>query len=227
MQDKQKLIQQRMKRMGLLKEAPPLRLLDKDMRDWFFEKHPIQSHDYMYIEEFGISNVRADIVKLFRFANDGTYQLEGLEIKSSSDTLTRLAMQSMQYARYFDRCSLIVHTHLLKDALLSLPAHWGVIELYKKYGLICHKEIRPARTTPTGDYAEFDFLFREEVLNILRADNLQSGVTRVDKDILIQRVKDYLTPQEFRQRALEAVFTRKDWRRRDPKTLHSYAIKER
>jgi len=194
------------------------KLLDKDIRKWIFDEAEPLGDREMFIEEFGISNVRADVVHIV--PEGDRIIAHGMEIKSCADSLKRIPMQSMQYSRYFDKCSLYCDPQMTLDALKILPRHWGIVEVWRKFGVIHSRQVRNAKPVTTETWIEHNILWREEILDLIRSHNLQSGITRVSKEQLIEFVKGITNPKEFRQSALNFLLIRTDWRRRDPLTIH-------
>jgi hypothetical protein len=77
--------------------------------------------DTFVVDELGLRNgsVRADIAVL-------NGKLIGYEIKTETDTLSRLAAQVTAYSEVFDKAYIIVSENHLKKCLDQLPKWWGV-----------------------------------------------------------------------------------------------------
>jgi hypothetical protein len=73
------------------------------------------------VDELGLRNgsVRADIAVL-------NGKLIGYEIKTQTDTLSRLPTQVAAYCEVFDKAYIVVSKNHLKKCIEQLPAWWGV-----------------------------------------------------------------------------------------------------
>lgn len=66
----------------------------------------------------------------------------GYEIKSASDSLSRLPRQVVSYGRVFDRCMLLAAPQHIERAAKMLPPFWGIAKILAPDGLI--QVVRPA-----------------------------------------------------------------------------------
>jgi hypothetical protein len=53
--------------------------------------------------------------------------LVGFEIKSDSDSLSRLGKQVFDYEKVFDYCNVVVARKHLRRVRMMIPGHWGII----------------------------------------------------------------------------------------------------
>lgn len=199
-------------------------LSDKDIRKSLLAK---LKKEGIIVEEFKLGECRADIVVIWL---DGLcWRMTAYEIKSDRDSLTRICSQASQYNRFSDQC-VLVSNKLARDALKVLPDSWGV--LYSKdsgSGVKNRCEIhsfRAPKISSTSDWVELDLLWRRELLDIL-VDLKVSGYNAAPKEKIEEVIKEKVfnkNPQAFRQEALRRIYGRKDWRRRDPNTIHKYPI---
>jgi hypothetical protein len=144
-------------------------------------------------------------------------RLDGWEIKTAADTLTRLPRQQELYSRVFDRMWLVAERRHLDRATDMIPEWWGLIRAEEE-GSACRLAIvRSARTNPTVDlHAVVRLLWREEVLGELRALNLAAGLERGTRrllwDSLADSVPESLTGPQLRARVRERLKHRAGWR---------------
>lgn len=99
--------------------------------------------------------------------------LEGFEIKSDFDTVTRLPRQAEVYSQVLDEVTLVTGAELEADAVHLVPRWWGVVRATVRRdgsGRVCLKTLRPARRNPAQlPTALASMLWRNEA-----ADALQS-----------------------------------------------------
>jgi len=74
--------------------------------------------------------------------------IEGFEIKTSRDTLSRLPRQVSQYGAFFDRCTAVVAEKHIDRAISILPSWWGLFEICVDSGSISFSVNRPAAPNP-------------------------------------------------------------------------------
>jgi hypothetical protein len=203
------------KLLGLKMERTTLG--DAEIRRWAYKT--IFGPRSLVIDEFGIAGgkARADIAVIM------SHRLSGIEIKSDLDTIKRLANQSLHYTQFFDRCGIIIGHKFVNHALQVLPPEWEVVVLTKDLrGNIKGNLVRPARQNEVNYYNWLALLWREEVLNHFRADASHANLTRVTKDTLLDVWKERHGPDETKKIVLDILIHRKDWRRRDPGTIHRF-----
>ena len=95
-------------------------MLDKDIREKLYDYLDERYGKVRTIEEKVILKSRADMLAII----DG--EIIGIEIKSDSDTYTRLKTQIKDYEKFCDKCYVAVgesHIHISEH----VPDHWGII----------------------------------------------------------------------------------------------------
>ncbi|MCR5228176.1 MAG: sce7726 family protein [Eubacterium sp.] len=131
-------------------------MLDKDMREPLFEYLEDRYGKVRIIEEKVIKKSRADVLAIIEGA------IIGLEIKSDSDTYTRLARQVKDYDRFCDKCYVVVgesHIHVSEH----IPDYWGIIVINKENVIV----ERDADSCPKVNIMnQLNILWRNELLNI-------------------------------------------------------------
>ena len=137
-------------------------MLDKDIREPLFDYLDERYGKVRTIEEKTIGNSRADVIAVV----EG--ELLGFEIKSDSDTYTRLKTQIRDYERFCDRCFIVVgekHTQVESH----VPDHWGIIFVNEENVIV----EREAITCPkVSIYNQMDLLWRNELAAIQEKEGL-------------------------------------------------------
>ena len=137
-------------------------MLDKDIREPLFDYLDERYGKVRTIEEKTIGNSRADVIAVV----EG--ELLGFEIKSDSDTYTRLKTQIRDYERFCDRCFIVVgekHTQVESH----VPDHWGIIFVNEENVIV----ERDATTCPkVSIYNQMDLLWRNELAAIQEKEGL-------------------------------------------------------
>jgi hypothetical protein len=125
------------------------------------------SHD-LILQEFGCKPARIDVAVV-----NGS--LHGFEIKSDSDSLTRLAGQVEQYCRVFDFVTLICGQKLFSAARKIVPGWWGLRLARIENGMVTLTEIRRPKQNASQDEAALArMLWKDEALRCLRRNGYKS-----------------------------------------------------
>lgn len=114
------------------------------------------------LDEFWVprSNERADIAVIGR-------TMDGFEIKSERDTLTRLPRQADAYGRLFDRCTAVVAEKHCQRAVELLPTWWGITTVTLN-GCVTFTVVRDAAPNPSIDpHTLVRLLWRDEAMAAL------------------------------------------------------------
>ena len=146
----------------------------------------------LLIEELGICRgmVRVDLAVVDDL-------LHGYEIKSDRDNLRRLEKQVEHYSNVFDRATLVLGCRRLPEVVNRLPAWWGVIRYRVEGHRIIFESVRDSYQNPNRmARALVEFLWRDEVLDILEERNLHIGVKSKPKRELWDRMCSYFDLDE-------------------------------
>ncbi len=103
-------------------------LLDKDIREPLFDFLELEYGKTRIIEEKMMGRSRADVVMVI------TGALVGVEIKSDSDTYTRLSSQVTDYDKYFDYNIVVVGSSHAMHVSEHVPDYWGIITVDENEG---------------------------------------------------------------------------------------------
>ena len=156
----------------------------------------------LLIEELGLMSgeFRADIAVL------GT-KLIGYEIKSETDTLSRLPRQAAAYGAIFDEVWLVASSKHIAAALLKIPEFWGVLEAPP--GASALVEVRAAGAHVSHDAISIAaLLWRDETLGELQRRGAERGVKSKPRRELWARLTEVTTLPELRQIIVERMRAR-------------------
>jgi hypothetical protein len=158
------------------------------------------------VHEFGVcaGAARVDIAVV-----NGS--LLGYEVKSPSDTLSRLADQAAWYSKVFDRMTLVVSSKHLPAARTVVPRWWGIIEITESAEgtplLRRVRQCRPNRSVSAEAVAQL--LWRDEALEILERHGLGAGCLSKPKRELWRRLADELGTAELQAEVRASLKRRK------------------
>lgn len=140
---------------------------DKDLRDALrdelFAQHGCDRHTVI-LEEFAVchGSARIDLAVV-----NGL--LHGFELKSDSDTLSRLPQQIRAFAPVFDRVTLVLGERHIRQALELIPEWWGVRLARTSCGRMIFRDLKLPLNNPQAEpRALVRLLWREEAVALLR-----------------------------------------------------------
>jgi hypothetical protein len=158
---------------------------------------------FRIIDELVIGDARADIVTV-------TDSLTGYEIKSDSDSYSRLPGQIKEYDEYFQRNYLVVGVNHKDSAVKHVPPYWGILCVSESKKGVQIETIREAGQNPKySQKKQLSLLWRKELDNILKANNLLkcSGKTKAYmRKYILERV-----PKAVLQKQICDEFFERDW----------------
>lgn len=172
-------------------------LLLRDALCEFFEEY---YGKIRFLEEKNIGKVRADIIAVLP---DG---LCGIEIKSHSDSYTRLAAQINGYDQYCDfsyLCAGSIHSH----AEEHIPPEWGLVSMTVRKGVSFQIVRTPQKNPKDVMKNQLTLLWRSELSDILREENLPRYTGKGKKficDALLKKVPH----ERLKARLCECLFER-------------------
>lgn len=164
--------------------------------------------DSLIIEEFGLcqGTVRIDIAVV-----NGS--LNGYEIKSERDTLKRLARQQEVYNKIFDSITLVTSKNHLKAAVKAIPSWWGLSEIIFKKEKLTIQKLRSSRQNKNANPSSLvQLLWRNEALELLKERGLHKGFMSKPRDILWDRLIEYLSFDELKAEVRKRIKIRQNWR---------------
>ncbi len=185
---------------------------DRDVRLAVMEKviaEHVSDPSVLVVEELGLEHgaCRVDIAVVNGF-------LHGYELKSDSDTLTRLPAQIIAYSKALDRATLVVGQGHLATAKAMLPSWWGikVATIGARGAINIHTE-RPISNNP--DVSAFHvahLLWRPEILNVLETAGFEKGLSKLSRPALYQLAAQNIPLSTLRSNVREILKARTDWR---------------
>ena len=147
----------------------------------------------LVIEELGICRglVRADLAVVSDL-------FHGYEIKSDRDNLRRLSKQVELYSYVFDRATLVLGHRRLTKAINCLPDWWGITQYSVDESRIVFRPIRVSKPNPNRMARVLvQFLWRDEVLDLLKKRGLHIGVRSKSRRELWDHLCSYLDLEEI------------------------------
>lgn len=179
-------------------------MLDKEMREPLFDYLEEFYGKIRIFEEKNAGASRADVIGVI----DG--QLLGFEIKSDRDSYTRLKTQTRDYDKFCDYNFLVIGKSHEKYAEFHIPAHWGIICIYKKEEeIIVNMQQIPGRNPNVSLRSQIEFLWRPELYQIQKWNALPEYkqkskefvrdkiVEKVPKEILKRQMTDLLFERDY------------------------------
>ncbi len=142
-------------------------------------------HQTIIIEELGVLNGASRIDLAVVNGN-----LHGFELKSDSDTLTRLSEQARAYSAVFDLVTLVVGERHVRRAAEVIPDWWGIrVARASSHGLsFCDLKLPMYNPSP-DPFSIVSLLWREEALSILEElDGLSGMRSKLRTDIYSELV---------------------------------------
>jgi hypothetical protein len=176
--------------------------------------HRLELDSTRFVDELGIAGrARIDTAVL-----NGSFS--GYEIKSESDTLTRLPNQVTHYSTVLDYCYLVTTRRHFEHAAPLIPEWWGVIVATQASGGLRLVRAKRARLNPSIDPLSLSrLLWREEALSALEARQLATGVRSRPNSVLWNRLATALSLRDLRTLVRETLKTRSGWRPDVPRPL--------
>lgn len=179
------------------------KLNDKDIRKIIYESFSHSKDENRIIEEFPMGDSRADMLLVTKT------KLIGLEIKSDRDSFVRLERQIKDYEKFFDTNYLVVGTYHVEEALRTVPAHWGIYEVYETEGGTYVMELVRGAGMALKDNTEekLYLLWRNELMKIVRDYRLSKGNLQ-RKDKMISKIVRGLTVPVIQNEICSALLNR-------------------
>ena len=179
------------------------KLNDKDIRKIIYDSFSHGKDENRIIEEFPMGDSRADMLLVTKT------KLIGLEIKSDRDSFVRLERQIKDYEKFFDTNYLVVGTYHVEEALRTVPAHWGIYEVYETGdGTYAMEVVRSASMALKDNTEEkLYLLWRNELMKIVRDYRLAKGNLQ-RKDKMISKITRGLTVPVIQSEICSALINR-------------------
>ena len=199
-------------------------LRDPDIRLALIPYLISQDVDLWVREEMGIWGCVADVVTV------SSHEVHIYEVKSDLDTTERLGDrtkvgrnrrsytvqgQVTAYGMMADRVTLVVGTVLLEEAILLIPAWWGVLVAVDEPTGVVLVPYREALPNPDLRWVRvFEFLWREEAQGVCERLGIARGVRGASKSKLKKRLKSHGLSLEDLRREVRYVVRARVWDRK-------------
>ena len=162
------------------------------------------------VEELGLccGSVRVDIAVV-------NGNLQGYEIKSAQDTLTRLPVQASVYNRIFDTMTVVVAERHLRAAGAMIPGWWGiqVVTAPGSSESLKIEQIRAESTNTRVDpYSLIQLLWRDELLRLLHQRTPLKSLRSKPRRVLWEALSNYVPLPELKDFVCTCLKTRPHWR---------------
>ena len=172
-------------------------MLDKDIREKLYDYLDERYGKVRTIEEKVILKSRADMLAII----DG--EIIGIEIKSDSDTYTRLKRQIKDYDKFCDKCYVAVgesHIHVSEH----VPEYWGIIVVSNDNVIVD----RDASVSPKVKINnQLDILWRAELYAVQMKEGLPKLSNWKRRDIY-KRLIDTCGEEQVKKDITEQLFER-------------------
>lgn len=163
----------------------------------------------LILDELGVccGQVRADMAVV-------NGELKAFEIKSDQDTLLRLRSQARAYGRVFDTVSIVVAAKHMEKARKIVPSWWGILVAEKSVNTYPDiRGYRRERSNPNPDpLAIAQLIWRDEVFELLKAHNLDSGLHSKPRKFLWTALVRNFPLAELQMLVRTTLKTRRGWR---------------
>jgi hypothetical protein len=183
-------------------------LLDPDIR-FPLARHLRAEHgDARLLGEVGLwgNTVRVDLARLTPL------HLDGYEIKSAGDTLTRLANQAEIYSLFFNSMTLVAAARHIDKAGSILPSWWGLTEAHNDDGKIILSTLRKPEDNPSPSAERIaGLLWKDEALDVLRSLGETRGLSRLRLPEAHALIARSLSLPEVRAEVFARLGDRRDW----------------
>lgn len=166
-------------------------------------------NDTLVVEELGLAHakVRIDIAVI-----NGC--LHGFEIKSASDTLSRLPYQIALYEECLERLTIVCAEKHLPGVREIAPRWCGIIKVHKgSRGGITFTTVREPKQNPNvRAYRLAHLLWRSEAVAILSQTNATGDILRAPRKALYKSLAAKFSVSEITAFIRQFMASRQDWR---------------
>ncbi len=185
---------------------------DYQIREALHSKKLMKYHEdanTRVVDELGLyhGSARADIATI-----NGI--LQGFEIKSDADTLTRLPLQIEAYDSIFDKSTLVVGEKLYKQAIEKLPKHWGVIvaKLTQKGTVRFSTDRAPTKNKNVDPLSLVRLLWKDEVIGLIEEFGGDRASLRGNRETLYGTLVELVSFTQLHFAVCSALKKRQEWR---------------
>jgi len=181
---------------------------DSDVRqavkDWLGTKYGPETR---IVEEMGIwsGSVRVDLAVI-------NGELQGFELKSERDNLSRLKNQADLYSEVFDRVTLVTAKLHLDKAVSQIPLWWGIASATMTPLGAKLRPVRKAQRNPGIKPIQLArLLWRAEALAILERHGLSKGFKSRTAEAIAGRLVEVLPLNDLAAEVRQTLKHRPEW----------------
>lgn len=173
----------------------PIRLSEAQIREGLLAYLSMTAvGDGLIRSELPVLHSRIDVVRI------SSERLEGFEIKSDFDELSRLPSQAENYNQVFDGLTLVTGGRLAAEATCRTPRFWGILQarvtMDGKMVFVRHQDCRPnPRVTALGLAS---MLWRDEAAQCLSTLSAVEVRTSWDRRRLRKEIVEHVTMPALR-----------------------------
>lgn len=177
-------------------------MLDKDMREPLFDYLEEFYGKIRIFEEKNAGGSRADVIGVI----DGS--LLGFEIKSDSDSYTRLKTQTKDYDKFCDINFLVVGKSHRKQAEFHIPSYWGIICIYEEGEKVQVEMLQiPGQNPHVSIRRQIEFLWRPELSQIQKWNDMPEYKQK-SKEFVRDKIVEKVPEVELKHEITDLLFER-------------------
>jgi len=170
------------------------------LRDALCEFFECKYGKIRFLEEKNIGKVRADMIAVLPTG------LVGIEIKSHSDSYTRLAGQIKGYDKFCDYNYLCVgSTHIHAEE--HIPLYWGIVVMTVRDGVRFDNLREPSPNPKCKTERQTELLWRNELAHILKTEKLPRYAGK-SKKFICTKLCEKLPPERLKPLLCDRLFER-------------------
>lgn len=140
--------------------------------------------------------------------------INGYEIKSESDTLARLPVQSEFYNKVFDKVTILSASKYLEGINDIVPEWWGITQAEKEEDGVVHFFVvrEPQQNENVDSLALAQLLWRDEAITILKERGLHKGLLSKPRTVLWSALAEKIPVKELQDEVRKTLKARTNWR---------------
>lgn len=177
-------------------------MYDIDIREPLFDYLDETYGKNRILEEKNMGRSRADVIMLIE------YEWIGLEIKSDSDTYSRLKRQIKDYNRFCDRNFIVVGRSHAKHVHEHIPNEWGILVVSEEPEGIQITKQRDAMPNPKAKLElQIEWMWRPELNHILEYNHLPR-YRQKSKRFVQKKLLEKVPPIQLKMQMCDELFER-------------------
>ncbi|WP_366294484.1 sce7726 family protein [Paenibacillus sp. AN1007] len=140
--------------------------------------------------------------------------INGYEIKSESDTLARLPIQSEFYNKVFDKVTILSASKYIEGINEIVPEWWGITQAEKEEDGVVHFFVvrEPQQNENVDSLSLAQLLWRDEAITILKERGLHKGLLSKPRTVLWSALAEMIPVKELQDEVRKTLKARSNWR---------------